>query len=254
MVSEISGKVALVTGGSKGIGAAAAKELGAQGAAVMIAARGLAAAEQVRDEIRSAGGITEAVACDISDYGQMEAAVAATIKTLGGLDILVNNAAIIEPISRLDEMDPEDWVRGNAINYTGAFFAVRAVLPRFIAQGHGVIINVSSGAAVAPLEGWGAYCAAKAGLAMLTRQIDVECRDQGVLVYGFQPGMNDTDMQVKIRASGIGPLAKVPRDTLRKPEDTAKVFAYLCTKGAADLAGGEISINDETLRRRAGLE
>jgi NAD(P)-dependent dehydrogenase (short-subunit alcohol dehydrogenase family) len=253
-MAELEGKIALVTGGSKGIGAAAAKELAAHGVSVMIAARGLAAAERVRDEIRAAGGTAEAVACDISDYARTEAAVETTCAALGGLDILVNNAAIIEPISRLDEMDPNDWVRGNAINYTGAFFAVRAVLPHFMARKQGVIINVSSGAAVAPLEGWGAYCSAKAGLAMLTRQIDVECKDHGIRVFGFQPGMNDTEMQVKIRASGVGPLAKVPREDLRRPKDTAKVFVYLCTEGAADLAGGEISINDESLRRRAGLE
>ena len=97
-------------------------------------------------------------------------------------------------------------------------------------RGHGDIINVSSGAALRPLEGWSAYCAGKAGLAMLTRSIDLEHRAAGIRVFGFQPGTTDTDMQVTIRASGINLISKIPREQLTPVAHPARAIVYLCTR------------------------
>jgi NAD(P)-dependent dehydrogenase (short-subunit alcohol dehydrogenase family) len=166
----------------------------------------------------------------------------------------VNNAGVIEPISTLETCEPDAWTQNIVVNLVGVFHCLRAILPHFRQSGGGIIINLSSGAAHRPLEGWSAYCAAKAGVAMLTRSVALEAGDCGVRVYGFQPGVVDTDMQGLIRNSGLSEVSKLPREQLADPSEPARVIAWLCTDEAADLAGKELSIGDQQLRRRAGLE
>ncbi len=175
-MQSLAGKVAIVTGASRGIGAAAALALGEAGASVVLAARTVAQAEANAREINAAGGKAAAIACDVSDYAACQRLVQETTQRFGPPDVLVNNAGVIEPISMVGEADPAEWARSIEINLIGAYYAIRAVLPGMIERGHGDIINVSSGAAHRPLEGWSAYCAGKAGLAMLTRSIDLEHR------------------------------------------------------------------------------
>ena len=164
-----------------------------------------------------------------------------TTQRFGPPDVLVNNAGVIEPIGMVGAADPTEWARSIEINLIGAYYAIRAVLPGMIERGHGDIINVSSGAALRPQEGWSAYCAGKAGLAMLTRSIDLEHRAAGIRVFGFQPGTTDTDMQVTIRASGINMVSKIPREQLTPVAHPARAIVYLCTREADDLAGKEFS-------------
>ena len=245
----LNGQTALVTGGSRGIGLAVAKELLAAGANVMITAR-----TGVDEAVASLGnGAAAGVACDVADYAQAEQAVAATRAKFGGLTLLINNAGVIEPIGSLADSDPARWAQNIQINLTGAYHMARAALPGMIAQGGGAIVNVSSGAAHRPLEGWSAYCSAKAGMYMLTRALHLETNGQGVRTFGFAPGTVDTDMQVKIRASGINQISKIPRENLGGVQPPAKVIAYLCSDAAADLSGEELAISDNALRERAGL-
>ncbi len=164
----LQGKIALVTGASRGLGEGVARALAKDGAAVMLLARDGDLARKVAGEIVEADGSAEALACDVSDYPSVERAVADTRQRLGGLDILVNNAGVIEPIAEVASSDPAVWARNIQINLIGAYFVVRAVLDRMLQNG-GTIINVSSGAAYRPLEGWSSYCAGKAGLVNLTR-------------------------------------------------------------------------------------
>jgi 3-oxoacyl-[acyl-carrier protein] reductase len=114
-----------------------------------------------------------------------------------------------------------------------------------MAAGGGTIVNVSSGAAIRPLEGWSAYCSAKAGLHMLTRAIALETAGKGIRVFGFQPGTTDTDMQVLIRASGVNPVSQIPRENLTPVAHPAAAIVYLCTPAADDLNGQEFSLRDE---------
>jgi NAD(P)-dependent dehydrogenase (short-subunit alcohol dehydrogenase family) len=250
---SLAGKVAIVTGASRGIGAAAASALAEAGAAVMLAARSHDQAETNALAITSTGGKAFALACDVSDYAACQRLVEETEQRLGPPDILVNNAGVIEPIGMVAAADPRDWARSIEINLIGAYYAIRAVLPGMLGRGRGHIINVSSGAAIRPLEGWSAYCSGKAGLAMLTRAIDLEHHDGGVRVFGFQPGTTDTDMQVTIRASGINMVSRIPREQLTPVAHPARAIVYLCTTEAADLAGREVSLRDDDLRRRIGL-
>ncbi|WP_119419817.1 SDR family oxidoreductase [Desertibaculum subflavum] len=250
---KLQGQIALVTGASRGIGQAAAEALAQAGAAVMLAARDGALAAKVADGIAAAGGRAAGLAGDVSDFASVTRLVAATRERFGGLDILVNNAGVIQPIGPVWEADPQDWARNIDINLTGAFHGVRAVLPAMVAAGGGTIINVSSGAAHRPLEGWSAYCSAKAGLAMLTRSIAQETKGRGIRIFGFSPGTVDTEMQVKIRASGINPVSKIPRGDLQPVDRPARAVVYLCTAAADDLIGEEASMRDEAFVKRLAL-
>ena len=243
---SLQGKIALVTGASRGLGEGAARALAAGGAKVMLLARDGDLARKVAREI---GSQAEALACDVSDYPAVERAVADTRERLGGLDILVNNAGVIEPIAALAASDPAVWARNIQINLVGAYNVARAAIGEMIKKG-GSIINVSSGAAYRPLEGWSSYCAAKAGLTMMTRSIALEA--PGVRVFGFSPGTIDTDMQVKIRASGLNSVSQIPRANLSPVEHAVRGLVYLCTEGD-DLIGQDVSMRDEAFRKRIGL-
>jgi 3-oxoacyl-[acyl-carrier protein] reductase len=252
-MQSLAGKVAIVTGASRGIGAAAALALGEAGASVMLVARDAASTEASAQRVAAAGGKVAAIACDVADHQACQALVQQTMQRFGPPDVLVNSAGVIEPIGTVGDTDPTQWARSIQINLIGAYNAIRAVLPTMLARGTGVIVNVSSGAALRPLEGWSAYCAGKAGLAMLTRSIDLEHRAAGIRVFGFQPGTTDTDMQVIIRASGVNPISRIPREQLTPVAHPARAIVYLCTPEADDLAGKEFSLNDENFRRRIGL-
>lgn len=253
MSSELKGKVALVTGAGRGLGEGAARALAAAGAAVMLVARDGAAVRRVAAEIAAAGGRAEAMACDVAGYAAVEAVAATTRSALGGLDILVNNAGVIEPIAEIAASDPAQWANNITINLVGAYNAVRAVLPGMLSAGSGTIVNVSSGAAFRPLEGWSAYCSGKAGLAMFTRAIALETASKGIRVYGFSPGTIDTEMQVKIRASGMNVISKIPRGDLSPVEHAVRGLVYLCATDAEDLIGLDASMRDEDFRKRIGL-
>jgi NAD(P)-dependent dehydrogenase (short-subunit alcohol dehydrogenase family) len=252
-MGSLTGKVIMVTGASRGIGAAASIALANAGATVMLVARNGRLAADVAQEIIGLGGRASATSCDVSDYAAVEAVVSETEGRFGRVDALINNAGVIEPIASIADSNPVDWARNVQINLVGAYNPVRAVLPRMIKAGGGTIVNVSSGAAIRPLEGWSAYCSAKAGLAMLTQAIRLENTATGIRVFGFQPGTTDTDMQVTIRASGINVVSKIPRENLTPVAHPAAAIVYLCTPAADDLNGQEFGLRDESFRARLQL-
>ncbi|HUB43551.1 MAG TPA: SDR family oxidoreductase [Acetobacteraceae bacterium] len=252
-MQSLAGKAIIVTGASRGIGAAAAAALARSGAHLMLTARDAGQLDAVAQTVVRDGGIAATTACDVSDWTSVQRLAEATQRRFGRIDALINNAGVIEPIASIAESDPAAWARNIQINLVGAYHAVRAVLPAMIAAGGGTIVNVSSGAAHNPLEGWSAYCSAKAGLAMLTRAVAQEHAAQGIRVFGFQPGTTDTDMQVLIRASGVNPISKIPRENLTPVAHPAAAIVYLCSSAADDLAGKEFSLRDEAFRSRLDL-
>jgi NAD(P)-dependent dehydrogenase (short-subunit alcohol dehydrogenase family) len=251
-MTRLDGKVALITGAGRGLGEGVARSMAAEGAAVMLIARDGAAVQAVAREIVAAGGKAEAMACDVSHYVAVERVVAATRQKLGGLDILVNNAGVIDPIAEFAASDPKLWAQNIQINLIGAYYVVRAVIEGML-KGGGTIVNVSSGAAYRPLEGWSAYCSGKAGLAMMTRAIALETQGKGIRVFGFSPGTIDTEMQVKIRASGMNMISQIPRGNLSPVEHAVRSLLYLCDSAADDLIGQDASTRDEAFRKRVGL-
>jgi 3-oxoacyl-[acyl-carrier protein] reductase len=252
-MTDLAGSVAIVTGASRGIGAAAAFVLAKAGAAVMLVARDGKRASQIAKEIVANGGRAAALACDVADYESVRTMLHETEQRLGSVDILVNNAGVIEPIGALVQSDPAAWGRSIEVNLVGSYHTAHATLPRMLEAGKGTVINISSGAAHRPLDGWSAYCSAKAGLAMLTSAIALECADAGVRVFGLAPGVIDTDMQAAIRASGINRISQIRQIDLAPVGHPAAAILYLCTAAADDLVGKELALNDPDFRRRVGL-
>jgi NAD(P)-dependent dehydrogenase (short-subunit alcohol dehydrogenase family) len=250
----LHGQVVLVTGASRGIGEATGIALAKAGASVMLAARDGAMTEAVAARIVAAGGAAGSAPCDVSDYASVAGLVATTVARFGRLDALINNAGVIEPIGSVGTADPAAWARNIEINLIGAFHCIRACLEPMRAAGRGTIVNISSGAAHRPLEGWSAYCTGKAALAMLTRAVALEHAAEGIRVFGFAPGTIDTDMQVTIRASGVNQISKIPRADLAPVAHPARAIVYLCGAEADDLAGQELALRDPDLRRRVGLD
>jgi len=243
-------RMVLVLGASRGLGHATALALSEAGLAVGVGCRRLSDAEGLADLLVSRGGKALPLAVDVADHSQVVTAVAAAVQWAGPLGGLVNNAGVIDPIGRIADSDPRGWARLIEVNLVGAFNGVHAALPH-LAEG-GVIVNVSSGAAGKPMEGWSGYCASKAGLAMLTRSIHLEYGER-VRAYGFRPGVVDTGMQGEIRASKLNPISQIPQANLLKPQIPATGIAWLFLNRPADLAGSEVDIRDSDFQNRAGI-
>ncbi|WP_235866831.1 SDR family oxidoreductase [Salibaculum griseiflavum] len=246
----MNGKVVLITGASRGIGAEAARAFAEAGAKVALLARSEDRIAELAGEI---GPAAIAIPCDVSRFWEMQAAVDATLKTFGRIDVLVGNAGVIEPISHLAEADPEEWGKVIDINLKGVFNGMRAVLPHMLDQGGGTILTVSSGAAHNPVEAWSHYCASKAGAYMLTRSVDNEYRDKGIRALGLSPGTVATEMQREIKASGINPVSQLDWSDHIPPDWPAKAMVWMCGAEADAWLGDDVSLRDEDVRRKVGL-
>lgn len=244
-------RVALVTGGGRGLGSAIALALAGRGFAPVLAVRDVDAAAATLQRVRASGVPCVAVRCDVADPASVHRAVREAAQAWGRLDVVVNNAAVIDPIARVGDTDPRVWLDALAVNLGGPYLVIREALP-WLLERSGTVVNLSSGASARPLEGWSAYCASKAGLAMLTRAVAAEYADRGLRVYGLQPGAVDTDMQVRIRASGMNEVSRTPRGDLLAPDVPARVLAWLADVRPEDLNGCEVSVKSPAIRARAG--
>ncbi len=244
MTTDLTGRRALVTGGNRGIGLACVRALAEAGAAVAFTARSEA---KVAEALAGLPAGVEGRAVDVTDRAGMAALLGE------GFDVVINNAGVVEPIGALDVVPIDAWARTIEINLTSAFFAIQQAIPPMLARGGGTIVNLSSGAARGAMEGWSAYCASKAALAMVTQSVHKELGGRGIRVFGFAPGVVDTDMQGVIRASGINPVSRIPRETLVRADAPARAIVWLCGPEADPLAGRELDIRHEDFRRAAGL-
>ncbi len=249
-MAEMSGRRVLITGASRGIGAAAARLFAEQGAKVGLLAR---SGSDITALAREIGPTARALPADVADYASVGGAVAAMTQAFGGVDVLINNAGVIEPIAGIDQVDPASWGRLVDINLKGVLHGIRAVLPGMIRQGGGIVVTVSSGAAHTPLEGWSAYCSSKAGAAMLTACLHHEMHLKGIRAMGLSPGTVATEMQKQIRASGVNPVSKLDPKQHIPPAWVAEALLWMCGPAADEFAGQEISLRDKEIRRRVGL-
>lgn len=243
-------KVVAITGASRGIGAAAAKLFVAEGWRVALLAR---SAAEIDTLALALGGNAMALQCDVADWTSVQASFQSIIGQWGRLDALINNAGVIDPISRLSDADPATWGRAIDINLKGVMHGMRGAIPIMRQQGGGTIITVSSGAAHNPLEGWSSYCASKAGAAMLTRAAHLEEGDHGLRIMGLSPGTVATEMQVKIKQSGINPVSQLDPSVHIPAEWPAKCLFWMCGPGGDEWLGREISLRDEGIRRAIGV-
>ena len=249
-MTDLTGQTALITGASRGIGAETARAFAAAGATLCLIAR---SADELKAVAAELGTQTLVQTCDISDYTSVSAAVDATIKTFGQLDIVINNAGAIEPISHLSSVDPDGRDKVIDVNLKGVFYAMRAALPHMLGRGSGTIITVSSGAAHNPVEAWSHYCASKAGAAMLTECLHLENGASGIRAMGMSPGTVATQMQRDIKASGINPVSQLNWSDHIPAEWPAKALLWMCSAAADGYLGREISLRDDDIRKAVGL-
>lgn len=247
---DMTGKTVLITGASRGIGAEAARVFAGAGANVVLLAR---SADEINALATEIGNAAMALTCDVADYTQVETAVQATVEKFGGLDVLIGNASVIAPISHLRDADPAAWGQAIDINLKGVFHGMRAALPVMLKSGGGTVLTLSSGAAHGPVEAWSHYCSSKAGAAMMTACLDKEERENGIRALGLSPGTVATDMQRKIKASGINPVSKLAWEDHIPAEWVARALLWMCSPDADEFIGSEIALRDEGIRKRAGL-
>jgi len=241
-MNSLTGRVALVTGASRGIGAAIAKMLAARGAIVVAAARGENSAPTV-EAIRAAGGIADVLNLDVTDSGAVTAAVAAVVERHGRLDILVNNAGITRDQLML-RMKRDDWDAVLSTNLTAAFVAAQAALKPMIKQRAGRIINITSVVGQSGNAGQANYAASKAGLIGFTKALAQEVASRNVTVNAVAPGLIDTDMTKAISTGAQDDWAsKIPLKRLGSPDDVASAVAFLASDEASYITGHVLAVN-----------
>ncbi len=250
---DLRGKSALITGASQGIGLAITRKLSACGARVTLAARRTDIIEEHAEAIRSSGGEAIAVTCDVTKFEDVSKAVDQTISAFAELNILVNNAGMIDPIARIANSDQDLWSAAVDTNIKGVYYGLRAAIPIMEAQGSGVIVNISSGAANSALEGWSHYCSTKAAAKKLTECAHREVGDRGIRVVGLSPGTVATDMMARAKQSGINPVSQLDWSKHIPPEWAAEAVAFLCGEGGAPFAGNDFSIKTAKGRKLIGL-
>jgi NAD(P)-dependent dehydrogenase (short-subunit alcohol dehydrogenase family) len=239
-------RVALVTGGGRGIGAATARLLARQGAALAIAARTEEEVTSVTAEISDRGGTALPLVMDVADETSVASGFETVRSELGPVTILVNNAATPGVPLPVAATKPDAWRRVFEVNVTGAFLCAREALQQMIDENWGRIVNVSSAAARHPVAGMAAYSASKAALDHFTRVLALEGEPYNIVATGVYPGVVDTWMQEESRSFGPDLIGKQLhrmfqgyRDfgMLRPPEEPAELISYLCSPAAERLNG-----------------
>jgi len=239
---DLSDRVAVVTGASRGIGRAIAQRLAAQGARVVAAARG-DNARGVVTEITGAGGRAEAIALDVTERRAADAALAGVLERHGRVDILVNNAGIARDQLML-RLKPEDWDAVLATNLTGAYALTQAALKPMIRQRRGRIISISSVVGQAGNAGQANYAASKAGLIGFTKAVALEVASRGVTANVVAPGLVETDMTRELTEGARKEWeSKIPLRRLGTPDDIAAAVCFLASDEAAYITGQVLAVN-----------
>jgi NAD(P)-dependent dehydrogenase (short-subunit alcohol dehydrogenase family) len=244
---DLSGRVALVTGGSTGIGKAIAMLLAERGADVAIVARRADRLEPTAAMIREATGRRcTAIAGDVTDPGAVAAMIADVARQFGRLDILVNNAGGAGRHQGLSKLSPEHWDYDVRLNLSSAQYCSQAALPHLVESGHGAIVNISSLAGMHGTQGVGAYSAAKAGLNMLTRVHSAEWGPRGLRVNCVAPGMIATEKARRgWEKSGFDAMAACQSFPLRRPgepNEVAQAVVFLVSDAASYITGETLTV------------
>jgi 3-oxoacyl-[acyl-carrier protein] reductase len=265
---DLGGRVALVTGGSRGLGRADALTLARAGADVVVAdllvesdesaeaaesvggfavvarAQGLVHTEETADEIRAMGRRSFAVKCDVTDREQVAAAVETTVAELGSVDILVNNAATLDHVGQFHDQSPELWERDLRVNLTGAFNCAQAVWPHMVQRKWGRIVNMASVAGTLGGFGQASYSTTKAGVLGLTKTLAMEGGRHGITCNAIVPGIIGTEIFHAASAAMNERIAS--RSVFKRPgepQDVASAIAFLCSDLASYITGVELNVS-----------
>ena len=243
---DLSGKVAIVTGGGRGIGRATALCLARQGASVAVVARSESCV-RVRDEILASGGSAIAVSCDIAAEGAADQIVNATLEAFGQIDILVNNAGITKDRSFL-KMSEAEWDVVLDTNLKSVFLLTQKAAPHIIARGSGRIVNIASAAGQKGNFGQANYSASKGGIIALTKTLSIELGRKNVTVNAVSPGATMTDMLAAVPADALAAMCeKIPLRRVGTPEEVAAAVVFLASDEASFITGNVINVNGGVL-------
>jgi 3-oxoacyl-[acyl-carrier protein] reductase len=242
-MNRFEGRVALVTGASRGIGEAIARRLAAEGATILAGARNVAALERVVADIASAGGRARAHVLDVAEPSSIDAVMKSAIEEHGQVDVLVNNAGIAED-NLILRMSREAWDRVIATNLTGAFLLTQAVVKGMVRRKYGRIVNVTSVVGLMGNAGQANYAAAKAGLVGLTRSVARELGSRNITCNAVAPGFIATAMTDRMAASAReGLSSQIPLQRLGAPEDVAAAVAFLASEEAGYVTGAVLNVS-----------
>ncbi len=254
---RLKDKTAIVTGGGRGLGRAAALALAQEGANVTVAARTVTEIERVAGEIRTLGRPALAIRTDVSDATAVKGMVGETVDQFGTVNILVNCAGVIGPIGLVSQIRAEEWESAINVNLTGTFLCCQAVLGPMMAQKKGKIVNVSSGIGTRVYPRFTAYGVSKAGVNYFTKTLAAEVQEFNIDVNAMNPSVTETRMQEEIRAVPLEFIGQQHFDRfhglwekgqLYPPEEPARLILFLASPASDGLTGQYLSFSDEKVQ------
>ncbi|AGH51791.1 3-alpha-(or 20-beta)-hydroxysteroid dehydrogenase [Sphingobium sp. TA15] len=243
MANRLAGKVALITGGASGLGAAQAKRFAEEGAKVVIGDLNEEMAKGVVAEIRAAGGDALFIRLDVTDAASWNNAIAAAVEAFGGLTTLSNTAGIIHP-GGFEEESIEGWNKMVAVNQTAIFLGIKAAIPELVKSGNGSIINISSLIGMFPTAGNASYCATKAAVRIMSKAAALEFVDRGVRVNTIVPGGMNTPITANVPPDVLKQqTSQIPMGKLGDPIDIANGALFLASDEAKYITGVDLPID-----------
>lgn len=249
IVTRLSGKVALITGGGTGIGRAIAMAFAREGASVAVAGRRLEKVKEVALAIEKQGGAAQALQCDVARGKDAERAINETAKKFGKFNVLVNNAGTLS-VSTVDSISEDDWDRVITVNLKGPFLMSRAALKEFRRNGGGTIVNIGSVLGLVAMKDRAAYCASKGGVTMLTKAMALDHAHENVRVNCICPSIvetelvkglfDDSEQGKRLKQSRMG---TIPLGRFGKPADVAELAVFLASEESSWLTGTAIPLD-----------
>ncbi len=246
---DLTGKVAVVSGGSSGMGAVVCERFAASGATVVVGGRNSERTAGVVARVESTGGAALAWIGDVADSTNADGMIAAAVEAFGGIDIVINAAGVIHRADAGGTSD-DDWHRVMSANVDGTFFLSRAAIPVFRRRGGGVIVNISSTCGLVGSAGLAAYCASKGAVTNLTRAMALDHASEGIRINAICPGSVDTPMLVSEHPEGRtaadvfeSNLASIPEGRIPDAIEVADLALYLCSNAGRHMNGANVSLD-----------
>jgi glucose 1-dehydrogenase len=246
-MNKLSGKVAVITGGTRGMGLAIGRAFGREGAAVVVASRSAEAVQTAVQALKTGGGRVSGQVCDVSSYEQVQALADHARAEFGGLDIWINNAGVAGPYGPTLALDPSAFVRVIETNIVGVYNGSRAAMLQFMAQGHGKLINVLGRGYNEPVPMQNAYASSKAWVNSFTLALAKESKASGVGVFLLAPGMMTTDLLTDVEVIAgyeqkLKPMDTIIRMWARPPEEAAEKAVWLASSASDGKTGKRVKL------------